>query len=345
MKRFGLVFSLLFLATLLSVSSNAQPIPGTYITPDNFPAGEWSETLVGGSEGAVGNVINAKAVDYYVFGDTSAPALSDVIMIGAPTADNRFYEYRTVYKGGILTLLNNASAGWYNVSDAVATPYQIKLDNTLVVTKKFVESGGALNGQIEFALFVLDASIIGYPGYSVTLTAKYNKRTPTVVPASDPLTYGGSLSWAIITIKGPPTLEVPVDIKPGSCPNPINLKSWGVLPVAILGTSAFDVSQINPSTVRLNGVAPLRWSTEDVGTPFEPYLGKEGAYDCNNYGPDGFKDLTLKFNTQAIVNSIGVDAVTDGETLILELTGLLKDGVTNITGEDAVIILKKGNKW
>ena len=343
MKRFGLIFLLLFLTALLSVSSHAQPIPETYLTPGNFPAGEWSETLVGGSEGAQGNVINAIAVDYYVFGDTNAPALSDVILIGAPTADNRFYEYRTVYKGGALTLLNNTLAGWYNESDAVATPYQVKLDNTLVVTKKYVDSGGALTGEIEFALFVLDAGIIGYPGYNVTLTAKYNKGTPAGVSGSDPFTYGGPLSWAVITIKGPPYLEVPVDIKPGSCPNPINFKSWGVLPVAILGTSAFDISQIDPSTVRLNGVAPLRWSTEDVGTPFEPYLGKEGSNDCNNYGPDGFKDLTLKFNTQAIVKSIG--AVADGTILILELTGLLKDGVTNIMGEDVVTILNKGKKW
>jgi len=38
-----------------------------------------------------------------------------------------------------------------------------------------------------------------------------------------------------------PTIEVPVDIKPTSCPNPLNVKSRGVLPVAILGTADFDV--------------------------------------------------------------------------------------------------------
>ena len=31
------------------------------------------------------------------------------------------------------------------------------------------------------------------------------------------------------------SMEITVDIKPGSCPNPLNLKSNGVLPVAILG--------------------------------------------------------------------------------------------------------------
>jgi len=41
-------------------------------------------------------------------------------------------------------------------------------------------------------------------------------------------------------------LEVLVDIKPGSYPNPLNVKSKGVLPVAILGTTAFDVSDVCP---------------------------------------------------------------------------------------------------
>jgi hypothetical protein len=79
---------------------------------------------------------------------------------------------------------------------------------------------------------------------------------------------------------------------------------------------------------------------EDVGTPYVPYLGKQGAYNCNVYSPDGFMDLGLKFDTQAIATAIG--AVPDRTILILELTGTLKDGTTNIKGEDVVIILNKG---
>jgi len=43
-------------------------------------------------------------------------------------------------------------------------------------------------------------------------------------------------SWALLTLeKAVPSLavDVPVDIKPGSCPNPFNLKDKGVLPVAM----------------------------------------------------------------------------------------------------------------
>ena len=48
----------------------------------------------------------------------------------------------------------------------------------------------------------------------------------------------------------------------------------GVVPVAILGTAVFDVTDINIESVNIDGVMPLRWSFEDVGTPFEPYVDK-----------------------------------------------------------------------
>jgi hypothetical protein len=135
--------------------------------------------------------------------------------------------------------------------------------------------------------------------------------------------------------------EVPVDIKPESCPNPLNVKKNGVLPVAILGTEDFDVTEIDPGTIMLEGVAPLRWDWEDVATPFEPFLEKEDCMeDCTTDGPDGWLDLTLKFDNQEIVAALG--AVEDGECLVLTLTGNLLGGAP-IVGEDEIIIIKKGN--
>ena len=134
--------------------------------------------------------------------------------------------------------------------------------------------------------------------------------------------------------------RVPIDIKPQSCPNPLNVKSKGLLPVALLGTADFDVSEIDPVSVRLAGVAPLRSNIEDVATPFA-FPEKEDCNDCTDLGEDGFDDLTLKFDTQEIVSALG--AVKDGDCLLLELTGNLQDG-TPIVGEDVVLILKKGKK-
>jgi hypothetical protein len=133
-------------------------------------------------------------------------------------------------------------------------------------------------------------------------------------------------------------VTVPVDLKPGSCPNPLELKKKGALAVAILGTEGFDVTMVDPVTVTLEGVHPLRWDVEDVATPFEPFSGREDAYDCTEAGPDGFSDLALKFSAQELVAALG--DVSDGEVLVLRLSGNLKEEHSGaaFVGEDVVII-------
>ncbi|MDY7029893.1 MAG: hypothetical protein SVR04_16500 [Spirochaetota bacterium] len=134
-------------------------------------------------------------------------------------------------------------------------------------------------------------------------------------------------------------IDVSLDVKPGSCPNPVNVNTKGILPAAIVGTKLFDISQIDPAAIRLNGAAPLRWDHEDVTSPFEPYTGKPLDEEaCTDNGPDGYTDLTLKFSTEEMAEAFG--PVTDGEVLALELTGELFDGAP-IAGEDIIRIIKK----
>ncbi len=66
------------------------------------------------------------------------------------------------------------------------------------------------------------------------------------------------LIWSNISIslQPPPSgdLEkITIDIKPGSDHNSINLKSWGVVPVAVLTTSDFNADTIDPTTVKFAG--------------------------------------------------------------------------------------------
>ena len=138
-----------------------------------------------------------------------------------------------------------------------------------------------------------------------------------------------------------PEVPVPVDIKPQSCPNPLNVRDRGLLPVAILGTESFDVTSVDLSLVTLAGVAPLDSNLEDVAAPFEPFLGKAEASDCTTAGPDGFTDLTLLFDAQAVITAL--DPVTDEEVRVLEVSGHLRptEGGTPIVGEDVVVIKKK----
>ncbi len=151
----------------------------------------------------------------------------------------------------------------------------------------------------------------------------------------DDITVGGSGSelGGIIIERA---LPVSVDVHPGSCPNPVNVKSKGVLPLAILGMAGFEVADIDPATVRLEGVPALRSSVSDVGTPYTADL--IGSRSCNTFGADGFVDLTLKFRMQNVVAALG--AVGDRDEIVLELTGYLRDG-TPIVGHDIVWILAK----
>jgi len=115
-----------------------------------------------------------------------------------------------------------------------------------------------------------------------------------------------------------------VDIKPTSCPNPLNLKSKGVLPVAILGTDGFDVSDIDAASIRLAGVAAIRHNYEDVATP----VSDANECACTTDGSDGFTDLVLKFKTQDIVEALINDPgqLAQGQVLTLTVTGELFDG-------------------
>ena len=58
--------------------------------------------------------------------------------------------------------------------------------------------------------------------------------------------------------------KVEIDIKPGSDDNSINLKSKGVVPVAVLTTEDFNASDVDPTTVEFAGAKPVRWKLCDV---------------------------------------------------------------------------------
>jgi streptogramin lyase len=134
------------------------------------------------------------------------------------------------------------------------------------------------------------------------------------------------------------TAKIPVyvDIKPGSWPNPINIGSKGVFAVAICGTKDFNVTTIDPATVKIyiegveDGVVPLRWSYEDVATPWTGEAGGGHAL-----GGDGYLDLVFHFDTQAVVTGLGLDEHV-GETIPLIIMGNLYEefGGTPIIGQD-----------
>jgi hypothetical protein len=137
-----------------------------------------------------------------------------------------------------------------------------------------------------------------------------------------------------------------VDIKPGVCPNSLQVKSKGVLSVAIIGSEDIDVMHIDASTVRLgkdglaDTVAPLRWTYRDVSHPSD-----EEPCECEELMADGYTDLVLMFDSQAVVNSLELKKgfghkgfERDELSFSLAITGNLKEefGGTPISGEDCI---------
>ena len=133
-------------------------------------------------------------------------------------------------------------------------------------------------------------------------------------------------------------LSVYVDVMAGACPNPYNVRAQGKLPVSVLGTSWFDVSAIDASTVRLNGVAPT--GAPGAGDVAMPYMAMPtSSWDCSSGGTDMITDWTFKFSRPAITATLG--SVSNDDAVPVTVTGKLNDGRA-FMGGDVLSIIKTG---
>jgi len=141
-----------------------------------------------------------------------------------------------------------------------------------------------------------------------------------------------------------------LDIKPGSCPNPFNIKVFdkdpsnnprslrgGLLPVALLGDSDFDVTQVDIATIELEGAAALRHHLEDIAGPSP----SQELCACPEPGPDGYMDMELMFRKSDIARVLG--SAEHGEEILLTLTGRLMDGTPFVASDCVKIVGDKGD--
>ncbi len=167
----------------------------------------------------------------------------------------------------------------------------------------------------------------------------------TVNADADQVT-GGSVT---VLLASPPAfagLLVSLDIKPGGCPNSLNRKSHGVLPVALVGTSGFDAAMIDVASVLISRVDGIGGSVapnegppgphsvlEDVATPFDGEL-----CGCHDLEGDGILDLSMKFRTQRIVEELQFSDLPGGAFVGLVVSGTLVDG-TPFMASDCIRIV------
>jgi len=147
--------------------------------------------------------------------------------------------------------------------------------------------------------------------------------------------FSDCLTWGVQVFSSKAAVNAFVDIKSGSCPNSVNINSKGKLPVTILGTPWFDVTDIDPATVEILGVGITgNSSVTDNSTIFLGF--PQDCYDCNLGGPDGFDDRTFKFKTQDIAAAL--PNVSNGDCYLVTVTGNLYDG-TPFVGQDVIRII------
>ena len=130
-----------------------------------------------------------------------------------------------------------------------------------------------------------------------------------------------------------------LDIKPGSCPNPVNVNFpddlalidgvlVSVIPVSILGNK-FDIEQVNIESIQMTvsgslqeaPVFPIQIDKADTGTPF---VGED--CECHDLAGDGLLDIDLKFDKQQVVEAFGLREYEDGAFVELKVTGGMKGG-------------------
>lgn len=128
------------------------------------------------------------------------------------------------------------------------------------------------------------------------------------------------------------TLEtgMAIDIKPGDDQNNINLKSNGVVPVAVLTTDDFDAGTVNPATAQFAGAAPERWKLEDVDD-------------------DGDDDIIFHFRTQELdLNQDSTEATLTAQlmsqTTIRSTEQISGGAIVSGTDEVRIISSKKSKK-
>ena len=297
-----------------------------------------------GTASANANLLGASASSSLSGNVIANAQFTDTVTYTAPGTGNGFVGFEEILNGTITGTGNGGQASALftaSYNDFISCSVQLSIEGSngtdciayfpivFGVTNNIGISGSlTVQGKNGGAAGVLaDFSHTAMIGSVGLYDANKNLITSLLLTGASGATYGTAT----------PTIQVGVDIKPQGCPNPFNPAARGELPVAILGTASFDVTEVDPSSVKLQGVPALRSSLEDVGTPFTGPL--VSATSCTSAGPDGFTDMVLHFSDRAVSAALG--PTTSGQMLVLTLTGNLlpEFGSTPIAGQDVIFIV------
>ena len=215
-----------------------------------------------------------------------------------------------------LLFVSNQEAVTLPSSTGTVTVFNVAADGalTLVLGSPFPAGGfpsGIVANPAGTLLFTANDQAIGVLSIA-------NDGTLTPVPGS-PFSAAQPLS-SLKSLAAFPSktcdISVDIDIKPGGSRNRINLRSKGVVAVAVLSSPSFNPGNVIVDTVRISGASPVKFTYKDVNS-------------------DGVADLVLHFRTQDLQLTSSSTEVT--------LTARLREGGA-ITGTDSVRIVPRNRK-
>lgn len=303
----------------------------TGITPPTKDA--IPRTLVGVSGGASGwmtssapalssdnaNDTNFDPEDKHVLGDdefsydvlvdeNSKPYIASSLPIGNPAANYGIMFDRDGFDSSQTQIWGMTDGRTYNTQGK----YQVKI-TLQAIDLKFGAMFATVNGiQTGFYANTVKNSQPEYYPVGKTVSGDLTGLKVFLSFSAPDASYGAVQVTDLTVVGELATTSVKIDIKPGSDPNSINLKSKGVVAVALLTEESFDATTIDQATVVFASAKPVRWTIEDV----------DG---------DGDLDVVFHFNTQELK--------LDGTSTEATLTGNILSTGQSIQGTDTVRIL------
>jgi hypothetical protein len=223
------------------------------------------------------------------------------------------------YGGGDDTIYNSGTAEVDAIIGTFTTTPEI---STVATTYTNPQPGQSSDPQTALDLAIQSTKSLGYISNVFQITYSFDPAVQVagdigIAPTPTPTNVPSPTSPALPTnTPTPAAFPITIDIRPNADKNNVNLKSRGLIGVAILSSSGFNPKDVDSDTVLFAGASPVRVNMKDVNK-------------------DKVKDMVLYFKIQQLQ--------LDGSSVSATLTGSLKNG-TKISGSDMVTFVPKAEE-
>jgi hypothetical protein len=221
-----------------------------------------------------------------------------------------------------ITFTEIAESGYTSATMSTENPGPDKTGFKFLGTYYEITTTATFNGLITISIEYDESSIPSGHEDRIALLhwdGSHWTEITTSIDFDNNIIYGVTDSFSCFAVAFE-VLSIQIDIKPGSDPNSINLGAAGTIPVAILSSSEFHATTIDPSTVTLSGAS--------VGLKGKGSRYMASSEDVNG---DGLTDLIIH------VEIFELNLVEGSSNSVLY--GYSYDGTVVIQGIDSINVV------